>query len=172
MFKIILGSILYFICTLTAFGQLQSVNSDSTQSIQTNGTLERLLMGRDIDGLHMMHDIRLDSLFLLQQELNKKTHGISGYRVQMFRGNAQGESKKRAREIQGMVLSKYPDLDVDVFYQSPFWRIQVGKFRLRNEAMKMQSLLKQSFREIESDISIVPTIVDFPSKGKHLGLAQ
>ncbi len=134
----------------------------ASQFDYSDGALEELLSGRNLAGLRMVHDSRLDSLFFLQKEVNQNNKGIKGYRVQMFRGNQQGESKNRAREIQGMVLNKFPELEVDVFYQPPFWRVQIGRFRMRNEAMKVQRVLKEEFREMESSISIVPTVIDYP----------
>lgn len=146
----------------------QHLENDSVPPvIYSDGTLENALSGGDLSGLNMIHDARLDSLMLLQKEVNERKNGIKGYRVQMFRGNLQGDSKKRAREVQGMVLNKFPQMEVDVFYQAPFWRVQIGRYRMRNEAMKAQRILKKEFKDLDGDISIVPTTIGFPKLEKE-----
>lgn len=161
--------VLVVVCTFVVLNVFsQGVENDSVPPVvYSDGALEKVLTGGDLSGLNMIHDARLDSLMILQKEVNERANGIKGYRVQMFRGNLQGDSKIRAREVQGMVLSKFPQMEVDVFYQAPFWRVQIGRYRMRNEAMKAQRILQQEFRDLESDISIVPTTIGFPKLEKE-----
>ncbi len=75
--------------------------------------------------------------------LNNKSANflIYGYRVQVYFGT----DRKAAYKSQSKIKSLFPDLDTYISYNQPNYRIKVGDFRTRLEAVKLVSQLRSSF---------------------------
>jgi hypothetical protein len=88
---------------------------------------------------------------------NKKLDGIDGYRVEIFFSSAMN-ARERALEIKKEFLSSYPDHNVHILFSAPNFKVRVGDFRTKNEALKL-------YKKIQKDYPgafIVPDIIDFP----------
>lgn len=92
------------------------------------------------DHLTIISDSRLDSLLLIHKEENKRRNGLEGFRVQIFQG-----TKEQALQVKARFLSMYPNEKVYVIFQTPDFRVRVGDFRTRSEALKMRSMLSSTF---------------------------
>ncbi|MBR1955757.1 MAG: SPOR domain-containing protein [Bacteroidales bacterium] len=69
---------------------------------------------------------------------------IKGYRVRIFFDNkqtARAESEKVLREFR----NAYPEIAAYRVYANPYFKVTVGDFRTRSEAMEMLSRIKYSF---------------------------
>jgi hypothetical protein len=110
-----------------------------------------------LDSLNVKQDPRLENMLRWHIEINKKRDGIPGYRVEIFNSsafNAREQAFKKKKEF----LSKYGDYNVHVKYASPIFRVRVGDYRTKNEALKLH-------KQIQADYPgafIVPDIIDFP----------
>ena len=87
---------------------------------------------------------RMANLIKTHIAMNERAGGIEGFRVQLFSGSGSA-ARKEALEIKGEVLSIMPDADVFMAYSAPFWRVRVGGFRHKHEALPMLEKLKDSF---------------------------
>jgi hypothetical protein len=73
-----------------------------------------------------------------------KDRTIKGYRVRIFFDNkqtARAESEKVLKEFR----SSYPEIAAYRVYANPYFKVTVGDFRTRSEAMEMLSRIKYSF---------------------------
>lgn len=102
-------------------------------------------------------DPRLETILKWHIENNKKREGINGYRVEIFFSSALN-AKDLALTRKKNFLEKYPDYDVHVKYTSPNFRVRVGDFRTKNEALKLHKKIEKDYPEA----FIVPDIIDFP----------
>ena len=59
---------------------------------------------------------------------------LNGYRVRIFSGNSQ-DARRRCDEIAGGFAASYPDIPVYKSYSNPFFKVTVGDFRTRDEAL-------------------------------------
>jgi SPOR domain len=79
----------------------------------------------------------------LQENQLSKT--INGYRVQLHFGN----DREKAREVKSKFLQSFPYIEAYDSYQQPNFRIRVGDFRTRLQAIKflkeIQSLFPSAF---------------------------
>ena len=69
---------------------------------------------------------------------------VKGYRVRIFFDNkqtARAESEKILKEFR----KAYPEIAVYRVYANPYFKVTVGDFRTRSEAMEMLSRIKYSF---------------------------
>lgn len=98
-------------------------------------------------------DSRINNLLEIAYEENSRTNGVSGYRVQIYKGG-----KKEADKIRTNFLRAYPDLDVYLIFQTPDFRVRVGDFRTRSEAIKIEHQIEKKF----PNPIIVDDIINFP----------
>lgn len=146
-------------------GHVHAADPDTNpkQTILNDTTNYIITRSEDKGVISYYRDKRLDKIFDIQKDINKRKAGIPGYRVQLYRGNSQKLSKEEAFRIEAKVYQEYgSDVDVQVIFKTPYWRVQAGNFRLQNEAMKMEADFKRTFPEMADDISVVPAMIAFP----------
>lgn len=85
-----------------------------------------------------------------------------GFRIQIFSGNNQRESKNEAFNKERMVKDNFPDLETYVTFHSPFWRLRAGNFRTYEEADRKMRELKTTFSSFGKEMYIVREEVKFP----------
>ena len=86
----------------------------------------------------------LDSLITHCQRSNYNQTQLDGFRVQIYSGSGI-KSKDEAASAQARFLKAFPDKKAYIIYNAPFWRVRVGDFRSRSEAMAMLNEVKPSF---------------------------
>lgn len=92
----------------------------------------------------------------LYEEGNK--HGITGYRIRIF-SNSGPKARKQGETIMGDFISRYSSVSPYFVFDSPFYRLYVGDFRTRSEAMKFL----KSIERIYPDAFIVQSKINYPS---------
>jgi hypothetical protein len=107
--------------------------------------------------LNINQDPRLEKMLNWHIENNKINNKIDGFRVEIF-FSSEFDAKDKALKKKKEFLSVYPDNIVHVKYISPNFRVRVGDFRTKNEALKL-------YREIKNTYPvafIVADEIDFP----------
>jgi hypothetical protein len=112
-------------------------------SAQTRGKVE------------IIKDPLIDTLIARRPTLNKSNNitgeeTASGFRVQIFFGS----SRQAAYDAQARFANEYPEVHTYITYTEPNFKVQVGDFRTRLEAQKLQSELNGVF----------PTLFIIPGK--------
>ncbi len=79
-----------------------------------------------------------------QVEINARSEGVDGYRIQLYKGSGPS-GKKRALEVKGEFLDEFSGEEVYLAYNPPFWRVRVGDYRQRHEALPLIEKLKKRF---------------------------
>jgi hypothetical protein len=80
---------------------------------------------------------------------------MSGWRVQVFAGNNQRNSKEEAFQKETEIKLSFPELPTYVQYTAPFWRLRVGDFRTYKDASDVLATLKRSFPSFGREMSII-----------------
>lgn len=86
---------------------------------------------------------------------------LQGYRVQLYSGNSH-QSKSIATERANQVREAFPELDISVEYQAPFWRLRVGAFVQMDEAREYMTELQKSFLPFAKEMYIVRSTIRIP----------
>jgi hypothetical protein len=110
-----------------------------------------------LEELNINQDSRLENMLIWHLENNRKRDGMEGFRVEIFFSsalNAKEQALKRKKEF----LSKYPEYNVHVKFTAPNFRVRVGDFRTKNEALKLHKKIQTDY----PGAFIVPDIIDFP----------
>lgn len=83
---------------------------------------------------------------------------VNGFKIQVFSGNNQRQSKDEAQSKAGMVRSAYPNQEVTVSYNPPFWRVRVGNFLTRSDAEEVLSEMKKTFPSFGREMYIIENV--------------
>ncbi len=86
----------------------------------------------------------LDSLILYSARCNNNQSSLEGFRIQIYSGSGI-TSKNDASEAQAKFLKMYPEEKAYIIYNAPFWRVRVGDYRSRSEALILLNKLQSSF---------------------------
>jgi hypothetical protein len=79
-----------------------------------------------------------------------------GYRIQIFSGNNQRNSKEETFAKKSQIEKLYSaDVPTYVTYTAPFWRLRVGDYLSYEEAFCMMHRLIESFPSFKKEISII-----------------
>ncbi len=112
------------------------------------------------DSLQAVHedfigDVRIDTLLQLHELQNKKFPVIPGYRIQIYKesGNA---ALNNALAIRDKFEKRY-SLPAYITFNEPYYRVRVGDFRTRLDAIRFLEKIKRAYPlawEIKDDIKI------------------
>jgi hypothetical protein len=112
--------------------------------------------GQGVVAIHQDANIRdLVFLHLTQQ---KKLNGIMGYKISIYRGSGQN-AQKEAEAVSANILSKYEGLKIERIFEFPQWKVYVGAFRTKSEALMF---LDKISKDYPNDAFIRPALIPFP----------
>ena len=103
----------------------------------------------------------LQSLLDLHIRGNNKEETAAGYRVQIYAGSRL----EFANEAKADFLQSFGDFDISIYqkWQPPHFRVRVGDFLSRSEAMREMA----AFRQVFPDAFIVKDIINLPKYKKQ-----
>ena len=112
-----------------------------------------------IDGQMVINqDERLDELVSRYININKDREGMPGFRIRIFSESGQN-ARQNATNARAIFFNKFPDIETYLVWDAPNFKVYIGDFRTRSEALKIQ-------REIGQDYPysfIVNDVINFPS---------
>ena len=113
--------------------------------------------------LHIDQDSRIERLMRRQREVYAENNTMSGYRIQIFMeiGN---EAIQHAESVKKDFAEQFPGIPIYLTYEQPNYRLRVGDFRNRVEALKYLKLIKPSFNLafVTADIINPPVKMEIP----------
>ncbi|MFI3240446.1 MAG: SPOR domain-containing protein [Bacteroidales bacterium] len=78
-----------------------------------------------------------------------------GYRIQIYSNNNQVSGKKGAEERERQLLTKYPEYLTYLTFSSPYWRLRVGDFKIKEEAMLYMMQIQKEFPSFANEVRLV-----------------
>lgn len=129
----------------------------AAQLPESTGEIDSITVPTIIEEVQPIQDARLTQMVSWHIENNEKKRGMDGFRVEIF-FSLENDAREKALEVKHDFLSRYPDSDVRIKYNSPYFKVRVGNFRTRNEALKLQKQLLNKY----PIAFIVPDIIKFP----------
>lgn len=85
-------------------------------------------------------DSRVDTLLEIHKEENLRKNGLDGFRVQIFQG-----TKEEAYQVKARFFSNHENTRAYVSFFAPDFRVRVGDFRTRSEAIKIKQEVKNEY---------------------------
>jgi hypothetical protein len=99
----------------------------------------------------------IHNLVLKHIAYNKRKQGISGYRINIYR-NLGTHARRESKETRVKFHEKFPDIPVYMKYDSPYFKVYVGDFRTKIEAIKSLKKINKYF----PSAFIVPDQINYP----------
>ena len=129
-------------------------NSQSVQ--QDNNNFSR--QSPDIfQKINSKQDPDLVELVNLHIRKNQQGGTMPGFRIEIF-FSSELNARQKAQNVKNEFLTVYPDYNVYISYISPDFKVRIGNFRTRNEALKVMNEIKIQFPKA----SVVPEMRELP----------
>ena len=107
--------------------------------------------------IEVIQPAQVEKLLKMQISNNQLQKGIHGYRIQIFSLSGQ-TARQKSDEARMNFMKNFPELEAYQDYTSPYWRIFVGDFRTKNEALRE----KKNIEKIFPGAFIVSEIINIP----------
>ena len=72
------------------------------------------------------------------------TKPISGYRIRVFYDNTP-QARTRSEAIENALMEQYPEHKVYRSFESPNYKVLIGNFRSKDEALRIFNALKKTY---------------------------
>jgi hypothetical protein len=82
-----------------------------------------------------------------------------GYRIQIYMDNSQ-KAKNEAIRIESLFNETFPDIGTYVRYNAPNWKVLVGDFRSKEEAVAFEQNIRNSLPEFGKEMYIIPSRIN------------
>ncbi len=109
--------------------------------------------------IHIFGDPKIEQLVQKHILINEIREGIPGYRIQIFFDSGTN-SKLKAQVVCDDFRTKYPDIIPYLTFMSPNYKVRVGDFRTRLDAVRslQHLLLDYPNAYVVTDLIKLPTI--------------
>ncbi len=91
------------------------------------------------------------------KQVNKEVSKADGYRIQIFSVSGAG-SKNRAEMTRADFLLKFPNTNVYIVYSEPYYKVRVGNFRSKIEALQMLQYYKEVYPYAFTVIDLIEVV--------------
>ena len=108
--------------------------------------------------VEVTEDMQVQSLLQKHIRLNSEVFVLKGYRIQIY-FNSGYNAREEALQIKAEFELYYPHITTYLTHQTPFFKIRVGNFRTRVDALRFIKEIEGKYR----GSWIVEDKIDFPS---------
>ena len=107
-------------------------------------SLDESLRGKNVFNYVTVHQSQSIANAMTSKIERNKSRKITGYRVRIFFDNKQN-ARSASEAAMGRFKSMYPGHGAYRSFASPYFKVTVGDFRTKSEAMQMMQRLKSDF---------------------------
>jgi len=133
---------------LLIFGLLLAAVSLQAQEVERTAPVDSLLLGKNIFTV-MGPGVKVDQSAEVKQAMaqyvgKNASKAISGYRIRVFYDN-NPQARTRSESIENALMEQYPEHKVYRSFESPNYKVLIGNFRSKDEALRMFNALKKTY---------------------------
>ncbi|MDD3034853.1 MAG: SPOR domain-containing protein [Bacteroidales bacterium] len=168
MKKITLSILLLVSSSLFAYSQEIVKAQDTTMVAVKPPLLDSTLLNKNIFSIlresgPAMNRVTIDQSSsiesLLQRHITSSAgRKITGYRVRIFFDNKQ-DARNRSDAAANQFSSQFPEIRVYSTYEKPFFKVTVGDFRTKSEAMQLLKKIEGEYRSV----FLVKETINYPA---------
>lgn len=131
--------------------RIDTLQSDTLQS----DTLHTFIL--DAMPNAIVHQDSAITLLLEDKSYNRQRgqHQVSGFRVQVYASNTPQVAKNEALDLYETISSQV-NMPVYVISEPPFWKVRLGDFLTREEAIEYKNQLNLLFPHLQGSTYVVP----------------
>lgn len=145
----------YIVLVITLCGFLFPLAAENADSLALL-PIEKAMQGRVV--LHQSDDLTR----MMQDRIEgrvRETVTVQGFRVQVFSDNNQQTAKADAFEVEKRIGQSGIESPVYVLYNPPFWKVRLGDFRTREEALLMKDEILRLLPDLQGSTYIVKDMI-------------
>lgn len=114
----------------------------------TKASVDTTLVGRDIlslmgDGIQITQSVSVRTA-LNRYIGNNEEKKLQGYRIRVFYDNSP-QARTRSESVEASLQNQFPQHGVYRSFESPNYKVTVGDFRSKDEALKVFMILKNVY---------------------------
>jgi hypothetical protein len=94
--------------------------------------------------IHVEQHPLVEELLRKHVAYNLRNPKISGYRIRIYRDNGSN-ARGRSESIAASFNDRFPEIPAYRGYDNPYFKVSVGAFRSKNEAMKFYTRIKSNY---------------------------
>ena len=83
----------------------------------------------------------IDALVHKYENILKAKNGVEGWRVQLL----FKDKKKVIMQLKNNFINLYPEIPIYLKHEAPFYKLRVGNFRTKLEAIKIKHQISKNF---------------------------
>lgn len=148
------SAICFFVCIAFSFSvhaQIENVTSSN------NDIFSKIQQEEQGQGnIMIFQDMRVNELIYNHVEQNKR-RGVSGYRIRIY-ANLGSNARSQSQDSKAKFYELFPDIAIHREYVSPYYRVLVGDYRTKIDALKDFNQIIKYF----PSAFIVPDEIDYP----------
>lgn len=146
---------------LLIVGLLLAAVSLQAQEVETSAPVDSLLLGKSIFTV-MGPGVKVDQSSEVRQAMTQyvgknSSKPISGYRIRVFYDNSP-QARSRSESIENSLMEQYPEHKVYRSFESPNYKVLIGNFRSKDEALRIFNALKKTY----PTAYIIKDRIDYP----------
>jgi hypothetical protein len=107
--------------------------------------------------ISVIQDARLEEVLGEYISINQQKNGIPAYWIRIYSGSGH-DAREKAYQTKAKFLSKYEGIKDKVVYDDPNFKVYIGGYRVKSEALKLLKTIQRDF----PSAFIVYDIIDFP----------
>ena len=125
--------VIFLCCTLLSVNCFSQQKSDVFSSLRKREA--------KFGNVEIQQSAEVEQLMLSYISSAGKRPGTDGYRVQIYFDTGKS-AKQEAENVRAKILTEYPNEKVSLEFDEPYWRVRVGYFRHKHEAVPLMRRLR------------------------------
>jgi hypothetical protein len=149
-----------YLCSVVFFlGLLSSSVYAQTDSLDVNPGIssQTAKMEELLEKLPIRQDPRITDLLIRHTQINQRRHGTDGFRLEIF-FSSDNKAREQATRVRNEFNLVFPDIPSYVSFQTPNFKVRIGDFRNKSEALKTKAYITSKY----PNAFIVKDMIRFP----------
>lgn len=147
LFSFILFLVFSSLVTLGQQDSIQQLSEDVFKKIEDKSD----------NNIRFQQDDAIHNLVLKHIAKNKKDPGIEGYRIRIY-SDLGTHARDESENVKAEFYEKFPEIPVYREYDDPYYKVYVGDFRSKIEAIKSLKKIRKRY----PSAFVVPDEINFP----------
>ena len=130
---------------------------NDTLSLNTGVSGQSAKMEELLTKLQIRQDPRITDLLIRHSQINQRRRGFEGFRLEIF-FSSDAKAREQAMRVRNEFNLVFPDIASYMMFQTPNFKVRVGDFRSKSEALKTKAWIASKY----PNAFIVRDMIRFP----------
>jgi len=135
-----LCSVIYLFILFSSQGYAQKDTLDQNSGISSQTAKMEELLGK----LQIRQDPRITDLLIRHSQINQRKNATEGFRLEIFFAS-DTKAREQAERVKNDFSSIFPDITNYLLFQTPNFKVRIGDFRSKSEALKTKSFISSKY---------------------------